>query len=139
MIVTADERNAIGDVLHRVAFGFDQRKLGMIEASFAENATMSMRIADGELIGPFEGRSAIMQLMNDTLAVQEDQRRHVISNILIDSGEGNTHSVSSYLSLLSIENNQIKVISSGIYSDKITQVNGEWKLTKRHLDLDVAY
>jgi hypothetical protein len=30
-------------------------------------------------------------------------------------------------------------MSSGIYSDKITQVNGEWKLTKRHLDLDVAY
>jgi hypothetical protein len=48
MIVTADERNAIIDVLHRVAFGFDQRKLDMVEASFAENATMSMRIADGE-------------------------------------------------------------------------------------------
>jgi 3-phenylpropionate/cinnamic acid dioxygenase small subunit len=139
MIVTADERNAIIDVLHRVAFGFDQRKLDMVEASFAENATMSMRIADGELIGPFEGRSAIMQLMSDTLAIQEDQRRHVISNVLIDSGEGNTLSVSSYLSLLSIENNQIKVISSGIYSDEITQANGEWKLTKRHLDLDLAY
>ena len=67
--MTADERNAIIDVLHRVAFGFDQRKLDMVEASFAENATMSMCIADGELIGPFEGRSAIMQLMSDTLSV----------------------------------------------------------------------
>jgi hypothetical protein len=137
--VTADQENAICAVINRFAFGFDERKLDMVETCFAEHAQMTMCIAGGDLIGPFVGRKDIMQLMSDTLAGQTDQRRHVMSNILCQSGEENNYLATSYLTLFSISNDQVNVISTGVYSDEIEQEEGEWKLVKRHLELDLSY
>ncbi|MFT6288460.1 MAG: hypothetical protein ACJA09_003222 [Alcanivorax sp.] len=136
--MSASEELAIQTVLNRAAYGFDQRELEMLASCFADDAVMSVRIAGGEMMGPFQGRDGIMQMMNDTLAAQQDQRRHVISNIFCEAAGPDSFDVVSYLTLLSIDDRGLTTIGSGVYRDSVmkTEENG-WRLTKRHLELDV--
>ena len=88
MSLSVEQKLLIHELLGRAALAYDERDMATLEAGLAANATMSMRIADGDLIGPFEGREAIMKLFADSMAQQNDVRRHVVSNIFFDeSGE----------------------------------------------------
>ena len=43
----------------------------------------------------------------------------------------------SYLVLITVENGELKVVSSGMYTDGCVNVGGEWKIRKRRLYLDL--
>ena len=143
--ITAQDKLAINELLARAAYGYDHPDTIMLEDCFSENACFSLRIADGDLIGPFQPRSAIMELMTDSMEQQTDKRRHVISNIFFETPDlsvtdlGVTIKVLSNLTLLATENNQLKMLSAGVYSDSVICVDGTWKILNRHLDLDKAY
>ena len=139
MSVTPEHKLAIHELLSRAAYALDVRDVDMLAGSFAENASLSMRIGGGDLIGPFENREGIMKLMTDSMAEQTDQRRHVVSNIFFD-GEHDGHPVViSNLTLLATENGEIELLSAGIYRDIVTEVDGEWQILERYIDLDKGY
>ena len=98
-----------------------------------------MRIAGGDLVGPFEGREAIMGLMTGSMAEQTDVRRHVVSNIIFTELSDDRASVISNLTLFATENGEIQLMSAGIYRDTCARVDGTWVLAERHLDLDKAH
>ncbi len=143
--ITVQDKLAITELLARAAYGYDHPDVNMLEECFNENAVFSLRIAAEGLIGPFQPRSAIMQLMTDSMEQQTDKRRHVISNIFFKAsddspiGSGEAIQVISNLTLLATENNQIETISAGVYTDTVACVDGKWEIVKRHLDLDKAY
>ncbi len=143
--IAAKDKLEINELLARAAYGYDHPDINMLEKCFSENASFSLRIAKGDLVGPFQPRSAVMKLMTDSLKQQTDKRRHVISNIFYETSDGYTTDsggaiqVISNLTLLATENNQINIISAGVYSDTVARADGEWKIVKRHLDLDKAY
>ena len=134
-----DDKFAIHELLSRAAYGLDTRDLEMLSSCFAENAVMTLRIAGGDLVGPFDGRVGIMKLMTDSMEEQTDQRRHVCSNIFFKSEAEDSATLVSYLSLLATENGQIKLVSAGIYEDEVARIGGKWKLVKRHIELDLPY
>ena len=117
--LNAEEKQAISELLSRAAFAYDEKDIEMLSASFSVDAQFTMRIADGDLIGPFEGREGIMKLMTDSMDQQTDKRRHVISNIFFESSDGNNVSVVSNLTLFATENGEIKLLSAGIYHDSV--------------------
>ena len=90
------------------------------------------------MVGPFEGRASIMELYRGAKASQTDVRRHDITNIMFDAS-GDTLAVTSYLTLFATENAETKLLTTGVYRDQVGQIDGEWKITKRHIDLDSAY
>lgn len=134
-----EDKLAIQELLNRSAYGLDARDLDMLSQCFAFDATMSMRIEGGDLIGPFESRSGIMKLMTDSMEAQTDQRRHVVSNIFFKSGSEETASVVSYLSLITVENGEINLISTGVYTDEVRKTQEGWQLYNRYLELDLPY
>ena len=69
---------------------------------------------------------------------QTDVRRHDITNIMFDAS-GDSLAVTSYLTLFATENAETKLLTTGVYRDQVGQIDGEWKITKRHIDLDSAY
>jgi len=135
------EKLAIHELLSRAAYALDERDVEMLAASFAADASFSMRIAGGDLIGPFESREGIMQLMTGAMAEQTDKRRHVVSNIFFPAaatvGEG--VSVVSNLTLFATENGAISLLSAGVYQDRVVKRGGDWQLLQRHLELDKSY
>jgi len=132
---------AIHELLSRAAYALDERDLEMLAASFASDAAFTMRIGGGDLIGPFETREGIMQLMTGAMAEQTDKRRHVVSNIFFpaDSGAGEGVVVVSNLTLFATEDGEIALLSAGVYRDRVVQRDGAWQLLQRHLELDKSY
>lgn len=139
MGLNLEDKLAIHELLGRAALGYDERDTDMLSACFANAASFTMRIAAGDLVGPFEGQDNIMQLMTDSMANQTDVRRHVISNIVFGQAANSKAHVISNLTLLATENGAIELLSSGIYRDDVEQIDGVWQITKRHLDLDKGY
>lgn len=138
--MNAEDKLAIHELLTKAAYGLDMRNLDMLSQCFAIDATMSMRIAGGDLIGPFESRAGIMKLMTDSMDAQTDQRRHLVSNIFFtDESIDDKASVVSNLSLITIEDGEINLISTGVYQDDVIKTTEGWQLSNRYLDLDLPY
>ena len=138
MNLSLERKLAIHELLGKAAYAYDQRNLDLLESCFDIDAVMSMRIAGGDLIGPFEGRDAIMQLMKNSMAEQTDVRRHVVSNIFFES-TGEQPVVISNLTLLSTQGGVASLLATGIYRDTVVEEAGSWRLRSRHLDLDSTY
>tara|TARA_B100001765_G_scaffold124075_1_gene77508 strand:+ start:54 stop:479 length:426 start_codon:yes stop_codon:yes gene_type:complete len=137
--LNAEDKQAISELLSRAAFAYDEKDIEMLSASFSVDAQFTMRIADGDLIGPFKGREGIMKLMIDSMDQQTDKRRHVISNIFFESSQDNNVSVVSNLTLFATENGEIQLLSAGVYHDSVVKINDNWEVYRRHLDLDKSY
>ncbi len=127
-------------MFNRWALAYDENDPDGMAECFAEDAVLTMRIGDGDLVGPFEGRDGIMKLMRDSLASQTDQRRHVTTNVIVRREDGSSAETVSYLTLLAVENGEIRVLSSGKYVDEVVRsADGAWRLAKRHIALDLPY
>ena len=135
---SAEDRFAISELLNRMAYCYDENHLDHLAAYFAPDAVMSMQIAGGEMVGPFEGRDSIMDLYRGAKSSQTDVRRHDITNIVFDAS-GDALVVTSYLTLFATENAETKLLTTGVYRDQVGQIDGAWKITRRHIDLDSAY
>jgi len=129
----------IHELLSRAAYSFDEHDYPMLEDCFAEDATMLVNIADGQVFGPFEGREAIMALMKATLESQTDTRRHIISNFVFENAGDDQATVISQIVLASAEHGEIKLVTSGIYRDVVRLIDGRWKIADRLLNLELGF
>lgn len=133
------DRGAIEDVLNKYAIAYDENDMGTMADCFTPGAVMTLRVQDGDLVGPFEGRDAIVKLMRDSLASQTDQRRHLVSNMVIRAASMVAVSVESYLTLISIEGKTLTVLSTARYEDQLVHDGSAWRFSKRHVQLDLPY
>jgi uncharacterized protein (TIGR02246 family) len=138
--VAMSDRGAIENVLNRYSIAYDENDMAEMADTFTDDAVFTMRIADGDLIGPFEGKEAIMKLMVDSHASQTDQRRHITTNMAVRRADGRTAAVSSYLTLISVQNGAAHLLSTARYDDELRRCDdGAWRFTKRHIQLDLPY
>lgn len=133
------DRGAIENVLSRYSLAYDENDMEEMADCFTEDAVLTMRIQDGDLIGPFEGREAIVKLMEDSLAAQNDRRRHLTTNLIVrETGDGAATAV-SYLTLIAIQDQKLNVLSTAKYDDELVRRDGVWRLSRRHIALDLPY
>jgi hypothetical protein len=137
--VKSSNKLAIHELLSRAAYSFDERKLDVLEQCFTANASMLVNITGSGEVGPFEGREAIMQLMSDTLATQTDVRRHIISNFFFEVEGNEAATVVSSVVVSSVKHGEINVVISGIYRDDVIKSDDGWRISHRHLDLDIPF
>lgn len=132
-------RGALENVLNRYSIAYDDNDMAEMADTFTDDAVLTMRIADGDLIGPFEGKEAVMKLMTDSLAGQDDQRRHVTTNMVVRKETDDSAVVSSYLTLIQVKDGAAKVLSTARYDDELRREGDAWRFTKRHIQLDLPY
>lgn len=133
------DKLAIHELLARSAWAYDEARLDVMEACFTEDAQMRLRIAGGDVIGPYDGRDAVLALIRDAIESQSDQRRHVISNVFFESEEADRAVVVSNLTLLATAGDETAVLSAGLYRDTVTRTAGGWRYCDRFLSLDKPY
>ena len=135
----AEDKLEIHELLARAAYSFDERQLDVLESCYTTDASMLVNITGTGEVGPFEGRDAIMGLVSATLDAQTDVRRHVISNMFFEAEGDKEARVVSSLVVSAVENGKIDVIISGIYRDDVVKNWENWKISHRHLDLDLPF
>lgn len=133
-------RETFENILGKASWGYDEADPDLIASCFTEDARMALQIGrDGALVGPFEGRAAIRALHADSMAAQTDQRRHNLSNTWVEKESADAATVYSNLTLLSIEDGAIAVLSSGWYRDQFVRQGDAWFIADRYLYLDLPY
>ncbi len=139
-MISSEDKFQIQTLLAQASYGYDARDLDLLESCLTEDAQMSLCIAGGDLVGPFEGRDNIMQLYSSSMDAQSDVRKHVVSNIIIDDAEStDTLNVTSILTLFATQDGETRLLTVGFYRDQVTQSADGWRISKRHVDLDSAY
>ncbi|MBM4382520.1 MAG: nuclear transport factor 2 family protein [Deltaproteobacteria bacterium] len=139
MAIDAATKLEINELLARSAYALDERDLAMLEACFAPNASLVLEIAGGTRPVRFDGRDEVLGLMRDSMAAQKDKRRHVTTNTMVVAEQGGEVSLVSNLTLTSVENGAIRLVTSGLYRDRVRNQGGRWVIVERRIDLDMAY
>jgi ketosteroid isomerase-like protein len=129
----------INYVLASWALGYDERDVPRMVACFTEDATMVLKIGGTETLGPYVGRDAVIKHMTDHHEIQNDQRRHVVSNAVIEPVSEDEARVTSYLTLIVTDENGVRLQAAGVYRDRFVRTTDGWRIAYRHLDLDVHY
>lgn len=130
-------RDDIENLLNSYSLAYDSNDMVTMADCFTADAVFSMKIGDNDPMS-FESRDVIMKLMTDSLATQTDQRRHGNSNLILRT-EGDVVHTTSYLNLTAVENGEIALLTSGVYTNEIVEDDGKLRVRKMHLDLDRPY
>jgi hypothetical protein len=136
--VSADAQDAL-NALYRWSLGYDSRDVQLMRSAFTQDARFIFRPVGG--VGQptvFAGIDAVMKLFTDSLAAQKDVRRHVTTNPLVERIDKRTVKVTSYLTLIIIENGALRVQATGVYRDVVVEHReGDWRIRERDLTLDI--
>lgn len=130
-------RESIADLVARYTWAYDTRDWDALAECFTPDASLSLRVAGGDLIGPLRGHAEIMRLMRDSAAAQDDRRRHVCTNLVVEASGPGTATARSYLTLLSVRDGRLELLSTGTYTDEVVQAGESWRLRARHIELDL--
>lgn len=134
-----EQRLQIEALLIKAANDLDERNFSGMEACFAEDTKVVIRVDSIGLAETLEGREALMALVKDRVAAQTDKRRHIITNVLIEPEGENRARAISYLTLLSIEDGKVDVLTSGCYRDLVVYRDDIWLIAEREIELDLPY
>lgn len=132
-------RDEIEFVIGNWAYGYDERDVPRMVASFTEDASMEIDIAGIETKGPFIGRDAVIKDMTDHHELEKYTTRHVTTNIVIEPVSDDEARVSSYLTLFVIDQHVTSLQATGVYRDRFVRDEQGWRIAYRHLTLDAHY
>ena len=133
------DKQAVTELLNYAGVAYDTADAEFLREMFADDgALFQLTVAGGDLI-EFVGKEAIGGLFADALEGQQDQRRHVITNLYFNDETEDSITGISYVTLLAIDGGTLSVLSSGVYTDDCVRQDGVWKIQKRRLDMDLPY
>jgi hypothetical protein len=122
------------DVFARYASAMDDNAFTVLRDVFTDDATFTVDITGGPTVGPFESGDAIVEFISSTTEEQQDQRRHVITNVRID---GDT--AYGILSLFVTADGQLTVQTTGVYEVRLAEQGGTTRFSSMYLTLDRPY
>jgi len=129
----ADEKDAIREVMARYCHALDAGEFDKVANLFAE---------DGEWTtdyGSAVGREAIEALITGNVPRKGEgpQRKHFITNTVIDIDGDNADCRSDYLIIRESEEGLIPVMG-GTYMDKFVKRDGRWQFRRKELIHDIT-
>ncbi len=123
----ASDRAAILDAVARYSWGYDERDLPTLSGVFTEDAVWDGSVAGAVPIGPYKGRTEILEWLKGHMAAQPDQRRHCALNQLVTRQDRTTAQVLAYLLLTSAQGSAVHVVTTGFYRvDLRKSGDGTW-------------
>jgi len=114
------------------ASAMDDNDYETLRSVFTDDAVFTVDITGGPTVGPYETADAIVEFISSTTEDQQDQRRHVITNVRLD---GDT--AYGILSLFVTADGELTVQATGVY--KVTLAGGSAQFSNMYLTLDRPY
>jgi uncharacterized protein (TIGR02246 family) len=129
----AVDRAGIEDLLHRFSYAVDSNDLTAISACFTEDAVMTLEAVNGQS-GTRSGRDQILEVMGSTSAnrAKTGYRRHLITNLVVLEHDADTAHTRCYVTTLRLGEDEIRINTSGIYTDRLVRTSDGWLIKERH-------
>jgi hypothetical protein len=116
------------------ASAMDDNAYDKLRGVFSDDATFTVDITGGPTVGPFESGDSIVEFISSTTEEQQDQRRHVITNIRLDGDKA-----FGILSLFVTAEGELTVQTTGVYAVELVDERGAPRFSSMYLTLDRPY
>ena len=136
----AAARQEISEVLCRYAVYVDDGEFDRLEMLFAGDATFDISPDPKIVPVPAIGRRQIREILEGRYDVvsKVDQRRHLITNLVIDELSDTEAVTRCFLTVLSVpkRGGSVELRGTGVYHDRLRQIDNDWLIAERRLVLD---
>lgn len=133
------DRLEILELFPRYAHTYDEGRLDRLGELFTEDATFEIHGSIGAMPAVMEGRQGIVEHMSARYReTRPAQRRHIITNVVIEELTADTARIAAYLLLGTTSADQLSLPVTGRYTDDLRKVDGRWRIHRQVLRLDAA-
>ncbi len=131
-IITLEDKVIIQELIAKHNIDLDNKNIEGWTNTWTDDGIWSTPF--GEAKGKTELKNMITQVTNEFAS----GKRHLSTNIIIESAPNNMASAQSYLIVTEAKRTP-EVVASGTYSDTLMKdTNGKWKFVQRKLDIDLV-
>lgn len=136
-------RVEIAELLARFGNALDAGDFDALEALFSADAEFHIEPPPADVALPLRGARGIRDTIERRWAVvsHEEQRRHVIANVVVDdlvAGRARVRSVLTVLAVGRRPGSTVEVHGLGIYDDVVERQGDRWVIAERRLRVDRA-
>ena len=129
----------ISELISRYGNCLDSGDFAELEALFTADAVFRVEPSDHvpELVGSLHIRQAIEERWK--VVHEGAQRRHVMSNIVVESIDGDTATARTVLLVYEVakaRGSTVQLHGLGVYEDTLERSSGRWRFKERRLILD---
>jgi hypothetical protein len=129
-------RMQIGEAFSRFGVAHDEARTDVVGSCFTEDAVFEVAQGKGEAFVHYEGRETIVSRLTGIIAEQGDQRRHAITNVLVESLTEDTASAIAY-GIVPVAANGLTLGATVIYvADLKKQADGAWRFSYFYIGMD---
>jgi hypothetical protein len=128
------DRLLIQETVARYAMAYDERRLDVMGSLYTETGTYRYRIGEGPVDG-VSGRDNLLPWLRAIMESQTDQRRHMMSSLVIDSLSADQATVIAYKTIFGIETTT-EVVATGLYRFSLVKRDGTWLIEEAYDLLD---
>lgn len=137
--VRAADRVLIAERVHRYGWGYDERNAELLGDCFTDDGVWEGSIMGVDAVGPFVGRAAVVEFLTDFWKVQTDQRRHIFTNVIVESLSGDRAVALAYLLLTASAEGVMTPVTAGPYRLELRKDGGVWRIARLVAGFDAPF
>jgi ketosteroid isomerase-like protein len=136
----ADDKVRCAETISRFAFAYDEQDRDRLTDCFAEDAVLHATTAGTQDFGTYLGRDDVVGWLTAYWGRTRDQRRHLVTNAMVDDLTETTARVTTMLLVTAAEDGRFRPVTSGVYSAGLRKdPDGIWRITAFELGFDAAF
>jgi hypothetical protein len=131
-------RLQIADTFYRFAIAHDEARIEVLESCFTEDGRLDVSQAHAAPFTSHQGRPAIGAALAHIIGQQDDQRRHLISNIVVEElGDATATAIAYGLISAATADGGLHLGCSAIYRAELARgSDGCWRFARFHIGMD---
>lgn len=131
-------RARIADAFYRFAIAHDEARVDVVVSCFTEDTVFEVAQGQAEPFTRFHGRDELFDRLTRIIAEQGDQRRHVLSNVLVDELDLTAGTASALaFSAVTVAANGLSLGASVIYTARLRREDdGCWRFSYFFIGMD---
>ncbi|HTX25440.1 MAG TPA: nuclear transport factor 2 family protein [Streptosporangiaceae bacterium] len=129
-------RLQIAEAFYRFGTGHDEARADVVGSCFTQDAVFEVARGQGEPFVHDQGRAQIIGRITAIVAEQADQRRHSITNVLVERLSSETASAIAY-GQVSVAADGLTLGASVLYvADLVREADGCWRFSYFYIGMD---
>ncbi|MGC3983065.1 MAG: nuclear transport factor 2 family protein [Steroidobacteraceae bacterium] len=130
------DRLLIQEAFSRWGIAHDEGQLEVVRSLFTKDGEVQVMLGNKELLDSAKGNDNIVKMVTNSLSQQQDQRRHAMTNIVIDKLTKNEATGIAY-GIVTLANDGLTLGASVIYRGELKkEADGVWRFSKFVIGMD---
>jgi hypothetical protein len=128
------------ETVYRFALAFGERDHAVLTDCFTSDATFDATIGGEISTGLYSGRDAIVEWLTSYWPRQTDQRRHFVTDPVVDVVGADRVTVTTWLVLAASENSAMRLVTAGFYRcELVLEADAAWRIETFRGGYDAPY